>query len=172
MARFNPSLLIFLRNLLFTEEELQICFIIKKGIQKLESKGSPGLEKLLLVRLVSMHNVIFRSVSILRNYRYKIIQIVRALWLAIKPFYVSVWAKLFYKRNVNSISWKPLRFASWFPSLISCSPNLPRVYIRLCKHGNHFTFLHSCSLEIGTICIMFIFLCGYIAESSLRSLIS
>ena len=39
------------------------------------------------------------------------------------------------------ISWKPLRFASWFPTLISCSPNLPRVYIRLCKHGNHFTFL-------------------------------
>ena len=40
-----------------------------------------------------------------------------------------------------SISWKPLRFASWFPTLISCSPNPPRVYIRLCKHGNHFTFL-------------------------------
>ena len=33
--------------------------------------------------------------------------------------------------------------ASWFPTLISCSPNLPRVYIRLCKHGNHFTFLQS-----------------------------
>ena len=31
--------------------------------------------------------------------------------------------------------------ASWFPTLILCSPNLPRVYIRLCKHGNHFTFL-------------------------------
>ena len=30
---------------------------------------------------------------------------------------------------------------SWFPTLISCSPNLTRVYIRLCKHGNHFTFL-------------------------------
>ena len=29
---------------------------------------------------------------------------------------------------------------SWFPS---CSPNLPRVYIKLCKHGNHFTFLQS-----------------------------
>ena len=41
-----------------------------------------------------------------------------------------------------SISWKPLRFASWFPTLISCSPNLLRVYIRLCKHRNHFTFLH------------------------------
>ena len=41
----------------------------------------------------------------------------------------------------NEISWKPLRFASWFPTLISCSPNLPSVYIRLCKHGNHFTFL-------------------------------
>ena len=25
--------------------------------------------------------------------------------------------------------------------LIECSPNLPNVYIRLCKHGNHFTFL-------------------------------
>ena len=33
---------------------------------------------------------------------------------------------------------------SLFPTLISCSPNLPRVYIRLCKHGNHFTFLQSC----------------------------
>ena len=30
------------------------------------------------------------------------------------------------------ISWKPLRFASWFRTLISCSPNLPNVYIRLC----------------------------------------
>ena len=28
--------------------------------------------------------------------------------------------------------------------LISCSPNLPRVYIRLCKHGNHFIFLQQC----------------------------
>ena len=37
---------------------------------------------------------------------------------------------------------EPLRFSSWFPTLISCSLNLPRVYIRLCKHGNHFTFLH------------------------------
>ena len=27
--------------------------------------------------------------------------------------------------------------------LIECSPNLPRVYIRLCKRGNHFTFLHD-----------------------------
>ena len=44
--------------------------------------------------------------------------------------------------TLDSISWKPLRFASWFPTLISCSPNLLRVYIRLCKHGNHFTFLH------------------------------
>ena len=25
--------------------------------------------------------------------------------------------------------------------MCSCSLNLPRVYIRLCKHGNHFTFL-------------------------------
>ena len=33
---------------------------------------------------------------------------------------------------------------SWFPMLISCSPNLPRVYIRICKHGNHFTLLHFC----------------------------
>ena len=40
------------------------------------------------------------------------------------------------------ISWKPLRFVLWFPTLISCSPNLLRVYIRLCKHGNHFTFHH------------------------------
>ena len=70
---------------------------------------------------------------------YKIIQIVRALWLAIEPFYMSVFKhgvccsfiSLFYK--INSISWKPLRFASLFPTPISCSPNLPRVYIRLCK---------------------------------------
>ena len=27
--------------------------------------------------------------------------------------------------------------------LIECSPNLPCVYIRLCKRGNHFTFLHD-----------------------------
>ena len=33
--------------------------------------------------------------------------------------------------------------AWWFPTLIACSPNLPRVYIKLCKHGNHFTFLQS-----------------------------
>ena len=41
----------------------------------------------------------------------------------------------------SSISWKPLRFVSWFPTLTSCSPNLLHVYIRLCKHENHFTFL-------------------------------
>ena len=29
--------------------------------------------------------------------------------------------------------------------LIECSPNLPSVYIRLCKHGNHFTFLQYIS---------------------------
>ena len=41
------------------------------------------------------------------------------------------------------ISWSYfISFASWFPTLISCSLNLPRVYIRLCKHGKHFTFLH------------------------------
>ena len=28
------------------------------------------------------------------------------------------------------------------PTLISCSPNLPRVYIRLCKHGNHLHFFN------------------------------
>ena len=75
---------------------------------------------------------------------YKIIQIVRALWLAIKPFYMSVCKHGFrssFISYLHSISWKPLRFASWFPTLISCSPNLPRVYIRLCKHGKHFTFL-------------------------------
>ena len=37
---------------------------------------------------------------------------------------------------------EPFRLASWFHTLISCSLNLRRVYIRLCKHGNHFTFLH------------------------------
>ena len=54
-------------------------------------------------------------------------------------------------RNIISISWKPLRFASWFPTLISCSPNLPRVYIRLCKHGNHFTFLHCKSTILRSL---------------------
>ena len=34
--------------------------------------------------------------------------------------------------------------------LISCSPNLPRIYIRLCKHGNHFTFLYKITNERGT----------------------
>ena len=90
---------------------------------------------------------------------YKIIQIVRALWLAIKPFYMGVckhgfrstFISYFIKEMENgwevgrlgehSISWKPLRFVSWFPTPISLSPNLPRVYIRLCKHVNHFTFL-------------------------------
>ena len=41
-------------------------------------------------------------------------------------------------------------FASWFPTLISCSPNLPSVYIRLCKHGNHFTFFYKITNERGT----------------------
>ena len=49
----------------------------------------------------------------------------------------------------HSISWKPLRFSSWFPTLISCSSNLPRVYIRLCKHENHFTFLHCTMVSSG-----------------------
>ena len=35
------------------------------------------------------------------------------------------------KQPFAKSSWKPLRFASWFLTLISCSPNLPRVYIRL-----------------------------------------
>ena len=48
------------------------------------------------------------------------------------------------------ISWKPLRFASWFPTFISCSPNLPHVYIRLCKHTNHFTFLQYLSFSYGS----------------------
>ena len=46
---------------------------------------------------------------------------------------------------------KLLHFASWFPTLISCSPNLPRVYIRLCKHGNHFTFLQRNNLTKGNL---------------------
>ena len=39
--------------------------------------------------------------------------------------------------------WMKMRrypLASWFPTLISCSPNLPRVYIRL---WNHFIFVIS-----------------------------
>ena len=63
---------------------------------------------------------------------YKIIQIVGALWLAIKTFYTSVCKHGFRSSFI---------FKSWFPTLISFSPNLPSVYIRLCKHGNHFTFL-------------------------------
>ena len=55
------------------------------------------------------------------------------------------------------ISWKPLRFASWFRTLISCSPNLPRVYIRLCKHGKHFTFLQcNCWFKDGCSLSMWI----------------
>ena len=42
---------------------------------------------------------------------------------------------------IKYIKFSTPRFASWFPTLISCSPNLPRVYIRLYKPGNHFTFL-------------------------------
>ena len=49
-------------------------------------------------------------------------------------------------------------FISWFSTLISCSPNLPRVYIRLCKHGNHFTFLHSpSSTSCGAIILVRVF---------------
>ena len=50
----------------------------------------------------------------------------------------------------HSIGWKPLRFASWFPTLISCSPNLPSVYIRLCEHGNHLHFFYKITNERGT----------------------
>ena len=83
---------------------------------------------------------VYNVVVSLFKFFYKIIQIVCTLWLAIKPFYMSICKHSF---RSSFISWKPLRFALWFPTLISCSPNLPRVYIRLCKHGNHFTFLHS-----------------------------
>ena len=78
----------------------------------------------------------------------KIIQIVHALWLAIKPFYMSV-CKHGFCSSFHSISWKLLHFMLWFPTLISCSPNLPRVYIRLCKHRNHFTFLQFKFMQIG-----------------------
>ena len=84
-----------------------------------------------------------------------------ALWLAIKPFYMSVckhgfrssFISYFIEEMLNgfrvyiawckhlgehSISWKPLHFVSWFPTLILCSPNLLRIYIRLCKNRNHF----------------------------------
>ena len=83
---------------------------------------------------------VYNVVVSLFKFIYKIIQIVCTLWLAIKPFYMSVCKHSFCSSFIN---WKPLRFALWFPTLISCSPNLLRVYIRLCKHGNHFTFLHS-----------------------------
>ena len=29
------------------------------------------------------------------------------------------------RKKKKTISWKPLRFTSWFPTLISCSPNFP-----------------------------------------------
>ena len=72
----------------------------------------------------------------------------------IKTGFSFLFHQLFYKRNVKRfpclhswcfscspnlprvyirLSWKPLRFASWFPTLSPCSPNLPR---------DHFTFLH------------------------------
>ena len=59
---------------------------------------------------------------------YKIIQIVRALWLAIKPFYMSVCKHSF---RSSSISYFIKEILNDF-----------RVYIAWCKHGNHFTFLH------------------------------
>ena len=37
------------------------------------------------------------------------------------------------------------QFTLWLPMLILCSPNLPCVYITLCKHGNHFIFLTYCT---------------------------
>ena len=42
-----------------------------------------------------------------------------------------------------------------FPTLISCSPNLQCVYIRLCKHGNHFTFLQRNCTVISTVDLFF-----------------
>ena len=79
MARFNPSLLIFLRNLLFTEEELQICFIIKKGYKNERVNEAQALKSCSWSDSFPCPMSCFRSVSILRNYRYEIIQIVRAL---------------------------------------------------------------------------------------------
>ena len=74
--------------------------------------------------------------------------------------YISYIYHIFY-----SISWKPLRFASWFPTLISCSPNLPRVYIR---YVNTETILHFFILKqssrgkflvfISRMCFWIIFL--------------
>ena len=45
-------------------------------------------------------------------------------------------------RRIRDKRRKPRREAwkSGF-QLMECSPYLPSVYIRLCKHGNHFTFL-------------------------------
>ena len=63
------------------------------------------------------------------NMFYKIIQIVCALWLAIKPFYMSVCKHAFHSS-----------FISYFIKEIS---NGFCVYIAWCKHGNHFTFLQS-----------------------------
>ena len=41
----------------------------------------------------------------------------------------------------HSRSWKPLRFASWFPTLRSCSPDIPRVLIRVSNTENRLLFL-------------------------------
>lgn len=55
MARFNLSLYVFLRNVLFQnrEEELQILFIKKNRYKNGQAKENPEIEKLLLVSLIS-----------------------------------------------------------------------------------------------------------------------
>ena len=79
--------------------------------------------------------------ALVKSFRVGWLWVIMILWNKVR-----IW-------HSTAINWKPLRFASWFPTLISCSPNLPHDYIRLCKHGNHFTYLH-CRLESASTKVM------------------
>ena len=45
--------------------------------------------------------------------------------------------------RTSNKGWEATGFSHEVTNSSTVSPNLPRVYIRLCKHGNHFTFLQS-----------------------------
>ena len=56
---------------------------------------------------------------------YKIIWIVRMLWLVEKPLYIRICKYVFhplFPHEVNSLFFYIIRFASWYSALISCSP--------------------------------------------------
>ena len=71
----------------------------------------------------------------------------RALWLAIKPFYMSV-CKHGFRSSFIRYFIKEMQKQCKMVSVFTESPNLPRVYIRLCKHGKHFTFLQCSTREV------------------------